>query len=58
MGLSMLTLEWRRLILLRQRHHKLIHDHHIHTSGTAHNPTFTDQAERPITTNHPNAPPP
>ena len=30
------------LILLCGRHHKLLHDHHIHTSGTGEQPVFTD----------------
>ena len=30
------------LILLCPRHHKLLHDHHIHTSGTGDQPAFTD----------------
>ena len=45
------------LILLCPRHHKLLHDHHIHTSGTGHQPLFEDQAGRAITTNQPHAPP-
>jgi hypothetical protein len=45
------------LILLCGRHHKLLHDHHIHTSGTGDHPAFTDQAGRAITTNQPHAPP-
>ena len=45
------------LILLCPRHHKHLHDHHIHTSGTGHHPAFTDQAGRTITTNQPHAPP-
>ena len=45
------------LILLCHRHHKLLHDQHIHTSGTGDAPTFTDAAGRPITTNQPHAPP-
>jgi hypothetical protein len=45
------------LILLCHRHHKLLHDHHIPTSGTAEHPTFTDAAGRAITTNQPHAPP-
>jgi hypothetical protein len=45
------------LILLCSRHHKLVHDHHIRTSGTAQQPTYTDQAGRAITTNQPHAPP-
>jgi HNH endonuclease len=45
------------LILLCPRHHKLLHDHHIHTSGTGEQPAFTDEAGRAITTNQPHAPP-
>jgi hypothetical protein len=45
------------LILLCPRHHKLLHDHHIHTSGHGQQPTFTDQTGRAITTNQPHAPP-
>ena len=45
------------MILLCHRHHKLLHDQHIHTSGTADTPTFTDSAGRAITTNQPHAPP-
>jgi hypothetical protein len=45
------------LILLCPRHHKLLHDHHIQTSGTGERPIFTDAAGRAITTNQPHAPP-
>jgi len=45
------------LILLCPRHHKLLHDHHIRTSGNAEKPTFADAAGRAITTNQPHAPP-
>ena len=45
------------LILLCPRHHKLLHDHHIHTSGNGEQPAFTDEAGRAITTNQPHAPP-
>ena len=45
------------MILLCSRHHKLLHDHHIHTSGTGEQPVFTDQSGRAITTNQPHAPP-
>ena len=45
------------LILLCPRHHKLLHDHHIHTNGSGHHPLFEDQAGRAITTNQPHAPP-
>jgi hypothetical protein len=49
--------ELANLILLCPRHHKLLHDHHIHTPGTGDAPTFTDERGRPITTNQPHAPP-
>ena len=49
--------ELANLILLCPRHHKLLHDHHIHTSGHAEHPTFTDATGRAITTNQPHAPP-
>ena len=45
------------LILLCPRHHKLLHDHHIRTSGTGDQPAFNDAAGRAITTNQPHAPP-
>ena len=45
------------LILLCPRHHKLLHDHRIHTSGHSDQPAFTDAAGRAITTNQPHAPP-
>ena len=45
------------LILLCPRHHKLLHDHHIRTSGNGQQPTFTDETGRAITTNQPHAPP-
>jgi HNH endonuclease len=45
------------LILLCPRHHKLLHDHHIRTSGTGEQPAFADGAGRAITTNQPHAPP-
>jgi hypothetical protein len=45
------------LILLCHRHHKLLHDRHIHTSGRAEEPVFTDRGGRAITTNQPHAPP-
>jgi len=49
--------ELHNLILLCPRHHKHLHDHHIHTSGNANEPAFQDQAGRAITTNQPHAPP-
>jgi HNH endonuclease len=39
------------LIQLCPRHHKLLHDRHIRTSGTGEHPEFTDQARRAVTTN-------
>ena len=45
------------LILLCPRHHKHLHDHHIHTSGHGQHPAFTDATGRAITTNQPHAPP-
>ncbi len=45
------------LILLCPRHHKLLHDHGIRTSGTAEHLAFADQAGRAITANQPHAPP-
>jgi hypothetical protein len=45
------------LILLCPRHHKLLHDDHIHASGRGQNPAFADEAGRAITTNQPHAPP-
>ena len=45
------------LILLCPRHHKLLHDHHIHTSGNSERPAFADAAGRAITANQPHAPP-
>ena len=47
----------RDLILLSSRHHKHLHDHHIHTTGNAEHPTFTDAAGRTIAANQPHAPP-
>jgi hypothetical protein len=45
------------LLLLCQRHHKHLHDHHIHAHGPAENPTFTDASSRAVTANQPHAPP-
>ena len=45
------------LILLCPRHHKLLHDHHIRTSGHGEHPLFTDESGRAITANQPHAPP-
>jgi hypothetical protein len=52
-GAAVLT----NLILLCSRHHTLLHDHHIHASGNAKHPTYTDPDGRAITTNQPHAPP-
>ncbi|MEO9177067.1 MAG: HNH endonuclease [Gaiellales bacterium] len=49
--------ELENLILLCPRHHKRLHDHHIHTSGRGERPVFEDAAGRAITTNQPHAPP-
>jgi Domain of unknown function (DUF222)/HNH endonuclease len=49
--------ELANLILLCSRHHKLLHDHRIRTSGTADQPIFEDQSGRAITANQPHAPP-
>jgi len=45
------------LILLCPRHHKLLHDRHIHTSGTGDAPVFVSEDGRAISTNQPHAPP-
>jgi 5-methylcytosine-specific restriction endonuclease McrA len=45
------------LILLCSRHHKLLHDHGIRTSGSGEQPVFADAAGRAITANQPHAPP-
>ena len=45
------------LILLCPRHHKLLHDRHIQTSGTGDAPIFSSDDGREITTNQPHAPP-
>jgi hypothetical protein len=49
--------ELENLILLCPRHHKLLHDRGIRTSGSGQQPTFADEAGRAITTNQPHAPP-
>jgi hypothetical protein len=49
--------ELANLILLCNRHHKRLHDHHIRASGDAARPVFTDPAGRAITTDQPHAPP-
>jgi hypothetical protein len=45
------------LTLQCPRHHKLVHDHHIRTSGTGEHPVFTDANGRLITADQPHAPP-
>jgi hypothetical protein len=45
------------LILLCPRHHTLLHDYHIHTSGHGDQPLFADESGRAITANQPHAPP-
>jgi hypothetical protein len=45
------------LILLCARHHKLLHDHRIRTSGNAEHPAFEDASGRAITAHQPHAPP-
>ena len=44
-------------ILLCNRHHTLVHDHHIHTTGPGQDPVFTDQNGHAITAHQPHAPP-
>ncbi len=39
------TTETDNLILLCPRHHKLLHDHGIRTSGTGEHPTFEGQPD-------------
>jgi hypothetical protein len=48
--------ELANLILLCSRHHKHLHDHHIHATGNARHPVFRDEHGRTITTNQPHAP--
>jgi hypothetical protein len=45
------------LILLCPRHHKLLHDRHIRSSGSGEHPTFQDEPGCAITANQPHAPP-
>jgi Domain of unknown function (DUF222) len=45
------------MILLCSRHHTLVHDHHIRTSGPGEDPIFTDENGRAITASQPHAPP-
>jgi hypothetical protein len=49
--------ELENMILLCNRHHDLVHDHHIDTTGSGGEPVFTDQSGRAITANQPHAPP-
>ena len=49
--------ELANLILLCSRHHTFLHDHHIHTTGNAEHPVFTDQSGSAITAHQPHAPP-
>ena len=49
--------ELENLILLCPRHHKLLHDRHIRTSGTGEEPVFANGNGRAITANQPHAPP-
>jgi HNH endonuclease len=51
------TTELENLILLCTRHHTLVHDHHIRTSGPGKDPVFTDRDGRAITAHQPHAPP-
>ena len=51
------TTELDNLILLCPRHHKLLHDHRIRTSGNGERPAFADAGGRAITANQPHAPP-
>jgi hypothetical protein len=48
--------ELHNLILLCPRHHKLLHDHHITTSGNAEQPTFTSEAGKALAAHQPHAP--
>ena len=48
--------ELENLILLCPRHHKLLHDRHIRTSGTSQEPAFANDSGRAITANQPHAP--
>ena len=45
------------LILLCPRHHTLLHDHRMTTSGTGQHPRFADQNGRTVTAHQPHAPP-
>jgi hypothetical protein len=48
--------ELHNLILLCPRHHTLLHDHHISTTGNAEHVAFTSETGRAITANQPHAP--
>ena len=52
-GLTVLS----NLILLCHRHHKHLHDNHIHATGDAKHPVFRNDAGRPITAHQSHAPP-
>jgi Domain of unknown function (DUF222) len=45
------------MILLCSRHHTLVHDNHIRTTGPGEDPIFTDASGRAITVHQPHAPP-
>ena len=49
--------DFENLILLCPRHHKLLHDFGIRTSGTGDHVVFADATGRAITTDQPHAPP-
>jgi hypothetical protein len=49
--------EVENLILLCPRHHKVLHDHRIRTSGNGEHPVFEDLGGRLITAHQPHAPP-
>jgi hypothetical protein len=50
--------ELANLILVCPRHHKLLHDRHVRTSGTGAEPVFTDQAGHPSPPTNPTHRPP
>jgi hypothetical protein len=45
------------MILLCTQHHKHVHDHHIHTTGTGESPVFTGEGGRLISAGRPHSPP-
>jgi hypothetical protein len=45
------------MILLCPRHHTLVHDNHIRTTGSGEKPVFKDENGRAITARQPHAPP-